>query len=92
AAQPATTSISYSDFHRLVDARLVDELDIGQSSISGALRMPQAATMLPASDAVAVKKAGSPWRFTTNRVGDDHLVAALTAAGIRYRGMPDSGW
>jgi cell division protease FtsH len=41
-AQPATTSISYSDFHRLVDARLVDDLDIGPSSISGVLRMPQA--------------------------------------------------
>ncbi|RQV01991.1 ATP-dependent metallopeptidase FtsH/Yme1/Tma family protein [Burkholderia cenocepacia] len=92
SAQPATTSISYSDFHRLVDARLVDELEIGQSSISGALRMPGAGAMLPASDAVAVKKAGPPWRFTTNRVGDDHLVAALTAAGIRYRGVPDSGW
>uniref|UniRef100_UPI003BEF4199 ATP-dependent zinc metalloprotease FtsH n=1 Tax=Burkholderia arboris TaxID=488730 RepID=UPI003BEF4199 len=91
-AQPATTSISYSDFHRLVDVRLVDDLDIGQSSISGVLRMPEAGTMLPASDAVAVKKAGPPWRFTTDRVSDDHLVATLTAAGIRYRGTPDSGW
>ncbi|AWV01424.1 cell division protein FtsH [Burkholderia sp. JP2-270] len=90
--QPAATSISYSDFHRLVDARLVDDLDIGQSSISGALRMPEAAPMLPASDAIAVKKAGPPWRFTTNRVADDHLVATLTAAGIRYRGTPDSSW
>ncbi|MBY4828437.1 ATP-dependent zinc metalloprotease FtsH, partial [Burkholderia contaminans] len=91
-AQPATTSISYSDFHRLVDARLVDDLDIGPSSISGVLRMPQAGANLPASDAAAVKKAGAPWRFTTNRVADDRLVAELTAAGIRYRGAPDSGW
>ncbi|MPV68383.1 ATP-dependent zinc metalloprotease FtsH [Burkholderia sp. BE17] len=90
--QPATTSISYSDFHRLVDARLVDDLEIGQSSISGALRVPEAVPMLPASDAIAVKKAGPPWRFTTNRVADDRLVATLTAAGIRYRGMPDSSW
>ncbi|CAB3961509.1 MULTISPECIES: ATP-dependent zinc metalloprotease FtsH [Burkholderia] len=91
-SQPATTSISYSDFHRLVDARLVDDLDIGQSSISGTLRMPVAGAALPASDAAAVKKAGPPWRFTTNRVADDRLVTALTAAGIRYRGAPDSGW
>ncbi|MCU9958444.1 ATP-dependent zinc metalloprotease FtsH [Burkholderia sp. BKH01] len=90
--QPATTSISYSDFHRLVDARLVDDLEIGQSSISGALHMPEAVPMLPASDAIAVKKAGPPWRFTTSRVADDRLVATLTAAGIRYRGMPDSSW
>ena len=53
-AQPATTSISYSDFHHLVDARLVDDLDIGPSSISGVLRM-QAGANLPASDAAAVK-------------------------------------
>ncbi|CAB3767399.1 cell division protein FtsH [Burkholderia sp. MSh2] len=91
-AQPATTTISYSDFHRLVDARLVDDLDIGQASISGALRMPEAGALLPAADAAAVKKAGPPWRFTTNRVADDRLVAALAAAGIRYRGAPDSGW
>ncbi|CAI8692855.1 ATP-dependent zinc metalloprotease FtsH [Burkholderia pyrrocinia] len=90
--QPEATSISYSDFHRLVDARLVDDLEIGQSSISGALRMPEAGPMLPASDAIAVKKAGPPWRFTTSRVADDRLVATLTAAGIRYRGMPDSSW
>lgn len=57
-AQPATTSISYSDFHRLVDARLVDDLDIGPSSISGVLRMPQAGANLPASDAAAVKRRG----------------------------------
>ena len=42
ARQPAATSISYSDFHHLVDARLVDDLEIGQSSISGTLRMPAA--------------------------------------------------
>ncbi|WP_175688682.1 ATP-dependent zinc metalloprotease FtsH [Burkholderia anthina] len=91
-AQPATTSISYSDFHRLVDARLVDDLEIGQSSISGTLRMPQAGAALPASDAAALKKAGAPWRFTTNRVSDDNLVATLTTAGIRYRGAADTGW
>ncbi|WP_155710243.1 ATP-dependent metallopeptidase FtsH/Yme1/Tma family protein, partial [Burkholderia stagnalis] len=91
-SHPATTSIAYSDFHRLVDARLVDDLEIGQSSISGALRMPEAGAMLPASDAAAVKQAGPPWRFTTNRVTDDHLVGTLTAAEIRYHGAPDTGW
>ncbi|HGL4257062.1 ATP-dependent zinc metalloprotease FtsH [Burkholderia dolosa] len=90
--RPPATSISYSDFHRLVDARLVDDLDVGQSSISGVLRMPAAGAALPASDAAAVAKAGPPWRFTTNRVADDRLVSALTAAGIRYRGTPDAGW
>ncbi|VWB47157.1 putative cell division-related metallo peptidase [Burkholderia lata] len=51
-----TTSIGYSDFHRLVEAKLVDDLEIDQSSVSGVLRMPEAGAMLPAADAVAVKK------------------------------------
>ncbi|WP_174907417.1 ATP-dependent zinc metalloprotease FtsH [Burkholderia diffusa] len=92
ARQPAATSISYSDFHHLVDARLVDDLEIGQSSISGTLRMPEAGAALPASDAAEVKGAGPPWRFTTNRVSDEGLVATLTTAGIRYRGATDTGW
>ncbi|WP_330997235.1 ATP-dependent metallopeptidase FtsH/Yme1/Tma family protein, partial [Burkholderia stagnalis] len=57
----ATTSIAYSDFHRLVDARLVDDLEIGPSSISGTLRMPEAGTLLPASEVAVVKEAGPPW-------------------------------
>ncbi|KVN02377.1 ATP-dependent zinc metalloprotease FtsH [Burkholderia diffusa] len=92
ARQPAATPISYSDFHHLVDARLVADLEIGQSSISGTLRMPEAGAALPASDAAEVKDAGPPWRFTTNRVSDEGLVAALTHAGIRYRGATDTGW
>nr|WP_230963483.1 ATP-dependent metallopeptidase FtsH/Yme1/Tma family protein [Burkholderia stagnalis] len=87
-----TTSIAYSDFHRLVDTQLVDNLEIGQSSISGTLRMPEAGAALPASDAAAVKQEDPPWRFTTNRVTDDHLIDTLTAAGIRYHGAPDTGW
>ncbi|MCO8608770.1 ATP-dependent zinc metalloprotease FtsH [Burkholderia multivorans] len=90
--RPAATSIAYSDFHRLVDARLVDDLEIGSASISGTLRMPQAAAMLPASDADAAKTAGAPWRFTTERVPDERLIDTLTAAGIRYRGAPDTSW
>ncbi|MBU9401573.1 ATP-dependent zinc metalloprotease FtsH [Burkholderia multivorans] len=90
--RPASTSIAYSDFHRLVDARLVDDLEIGSASISGTLRMPQAAAMLPASDADAAKTAGAPWRFTTERVPDERLIDTLTAAGIRYRGAPDTSW
>ncbi|EMV7025618.1 ATP-dependent zinc metalloprotease FtsH, partial [Burkholderia multivorans] len=90
--RPAATSIAYSDFHRLVDARLVDDLEIGSASISGTLRMPKAAAMLPASDADAAKTAGAPWRFTTERVPDERLIDTLTAAGIRYRGAPDTSW
>ncbi|WP_241302741.1 ATP-dependent zinc metalloprotease FtsH [Burkholderia stabilis] len=89
---PASTSIAYSDFHRLVAARLVDDLEVGPTSITGTLKMPQAGTMLPASEAAVAQQAGAPWRFTTNRVSDDRLTDTLTAAGIRYHGTPDTSW
>ncbi|AOL06966.1 MULTISPECIES: ATP-dependent zinc metalloprotease FtsH [Burkholderia] len=89
---PTSAPIAYSDFHRLVAARLVDDLEVGPVSISGTLKMPQAGTMLPASEAAAVREAGAPWHFTTNRVADAHLTDTLTAAGIRYHGAPDTSW
>ncbi|MCA8093919.1 ATP-dependent zinc metalloprotease FtsH [Burkholderia anthina] len=88
----ASTMIAYSDFHRLVAARLVDDLEIGSTAISGTLKMPQAGPMLPASEVEAVKSAGTPWRFSTNRVTDPQLIDALTVAGIRYHGASDTGW
>lgn len=90
--RPTATSIAYSDFNRLVAARLVDDLEIGQNSISGVLHMPGASAMLPASETAAVKDAGAPWRFSTARVTDERLIDRLTAAGIRYHGMPDASW
>ncbi|MBN3744925.1 ATP-dependent zinc metalloprotease FtsH [Burkholderia sp. Se-20373] len=90
--RPTSAPIAYSDFHQLVAARLVDDLEVGPVSISGTLKMPQAGTLLPASEAAAVRQAGAPWRFTTNRVTDEHLTDTLTAAGIRYRGASDTSW
>ncbi|MDN7487321.1 ATP-dependent zinc metalloprotease FtsH [Burkholderia sp. AU45274] len=90
--RPTSAPIAYSDFHQLVAARLVDDLEVGPVSISGTLKMPQAGTMLPASEAAAVRQAGAPWHFTTNRVTDEHLTDTLTAAGIRYHGAPDTSW
>ncbi len=90
--QSPVISIAYSDFRQLADARLVDDLEIGPSSIDGALRMPAAAARLPASAALALERDGATGRFTTHRVADDRLIDRLAAAGIRYRGTADSGW
>jgi cell division protease FtsH len=87
-----TTEIAYSDFQQLVTARQVDDLEVTPTRITGSLRMPSAASLLPASDALAVKKNGEPWHFTTVRVADDRLAETLTAAGIRYSGGVDSAW
>ena len=85
-------SIAYSDFERLVAAREVDDLDVGPAQISGHLRMPGAAALLPASDAAAVKAQGEPWRFTTTRIADDRLADKLALAGIRFRGVEENTW
>ncbi|WP_321795680.1 ATP-dependent zinc metalloprotease FtsH [Burkholderia sp. BCC1988] len=90
--RPASTMIAYSDFHRLVAARLVDDLEIGPATITGTLTMPQAGTLLPASEVAAVKSDGTPPRFSTNRVTDPQLIDTLTAAGIRFHGASDTGW
>ena len=86
----AVPQIAYSDFQRLVDAHQVDDLSISPTRITGVLRQPGAAALLPASDAAAVKGEGAPYRFATIRVADDALSARLAAAGIRYRGETDS--
>ncbi|WP_063552621.1 ATP-dependent zinc metalloprotease FtsH [Burkholderia territorii] len=90
--RPASTLIAYSDFHRLVAARLVDDLEIGSTTITGTLTMPQAGAMLPASEVAAVKSEGTPPHFATNRVTDPQLIDTLTAAGIRFHGTSDTGW
>lgn len=90
--RPASTMIAYSDFHRLVAARLVDDLEIGSTAITGTLKMPQAGALLPASEVAAVKHDGAPPRFATNRVTDPQLIDSLSAAGIRFHGTSDTGW
>ena len=91
-AQGMTTEIAYSDFQQLVAAGQVTNVEITPTRITGALKMPGAASLLPASDTAALNRNGEPWRFTTVRVADDGLADTLTAAGIRYTGGVDSAW
>lgn len=89
--QPIET-IAYSDFRRLLVARQLDNLEIGPAQITGSVRMPGAAPMLPASAASDLAASGAPWRFSTVRVTDDHLIDDLVNSGIRYTGVADSTW
>ncbi|MET5012063.1 hypothetical protein AAHH80_32800, partial [Burkholderia pseudomallei] len=56
------------------------------------LRRAAAAAALPASDAEAIKRAGTPWRFATQRVTDERLIDTLAATGTRDRGADDDTW
>ncbi|ASW00413.1 ATP-dependent zinc metalloprotease FtsH [Paraburkholderia aromaticivorans] len=82
-------AIAYSDFHRLLVARQLDNLEIGSDQITGSVRMPGAAPLLPASAASGLAANGEPWRFSTVRVSDDHLIEDLAAADVRYTGVAD---
>jgi cell division protease FtsH len=90
--QDSTTEVAYSDFKQLVAEKQLNNLEVTPTRIRGTLRMPGAASFLPASDAAAAKTHGEPWRFTTTRVADDSLADSLFAAGIRYTGDVDSAW
>ncbi|ABE31065.1 ATP-dependent metallopeptidase HflB family protein [Paraburkholderia xenovorans LB400] len=84
-----TEAIAYSDFHRLLVARQLDNLEIGSDQITGSVRMPGAAPLLPASAASGLAANGEPWRFLTVRVSDDHLIEDLANSGVRYTGVAD---
>lgn len=84
-----TEAIAYSDFHRLLVARQLDNLEIGSDQITGSVRMPGAAPLLPASAASGLAANGEPWRFSTVRVSDDHLIEDLANSGVRYTGVAD---
>jgi cell division protease FtsH len=87
-----TVTIAYSDFHRLLAARQLDDLEISPAQITGSVRMPGAAPLLPASAASDLAASGAPWRFSTVRVTDDHLIDDLANSDIRYTGVVDSTW
>jgi cell division protease FtsH len=89
--QPIET-IAYSDFHRLLVARQLDNLEIGPAQITGSVRMPGAAPLRPASAASDLAASGAPRRFSTVRVADDHLIDDLANSGVRYTGVADSTW
>jgi cell division protease FtsH len=92
ALRGKSVELAYSDFQSLVAAKQVDNLEVTPTRTSGTLKLPGAADWLPASDAIAVKGKGEPYRFTAVRVADDRLAQTLSAAGIRCTGGFDGAW
>ena len=90
--KPTAETIAYSDFHKLLVAHQLDNLEIGSTQITGTIRMPSASYLLPESTVKALTDSGAPWRFSTVRVTDDHLGDDLAAAGVRYVGVAESTW
>lgn len=93
-AREPQLSIDYSDFKALLRAGQVDELKIGERTISGKATLVDGKVELP--EAIRKKlPAGTgrrPVDFTTLRVTDDALTEELERAGVRYSGDSDQSW
>ncbi|MFQ5961024.1 MAG: ATP-dependent metallopeptidase FtsH/Yme1/Tma family protein, partial [Candidatus Methylomirabilales bacterium] len=71
--------IPYSQFKRLVEEEMVDDLAISSRTIRGKIIEPG-------------KALGQGKAFYTFRVEDPSLVADLEAKNIRFVGIPDNSW
>jgi cell division protease FtsH len=87
-----TETITYSEFKALVKAAKVDELAVGERTISGALKTEGLENVLPNPRAEELKKGSPPHRFITVRVNDPGLIQELEDARIKYAGRPESTW
>ncbi|KAK45617.1 cell division protein FtsH [Caballeronia jiangsuensis] len=84
--------ISYSDFQTLLRTAQVDNLEISPTRIDGTIRSPEALARLPEADALALRRQGAPYRFSTVRIGDDTLAAELKTTDVHYAGVAERAW
>jgi cell division protease FtsH len=88
-----TAPIAYSEFKQLLYAGKVNEVEISDSTITGALKPGGLDRILSKEKAGSLKCApdgGCP--FSTIRVSDPDLVSDLEAQNVRYVGQPKSEW
>ncbi|KAI3603213.1 Cell division-associated, ATP-dependent zinc metalloprotease FtsH (plasmid) [Cupriavidus necator H850] len=92
-ATETVTTLAYSDFKALLKAGKVRGATVGETAISGTLATAGVETILPADQAAALQRGGSPERaFATARISNTGLLANLDAAHVRYAGQADARW
>ena len=90
---PRPETLAYSDFIKLVKARMVSNLTLSSHMITGTLAAKVLEAYLPKQQLDELRKAGNgEHRFVTMRVDDPALVRELEAANVRFTGVGDSGW
>jgi cell division protease FtsH len=88
-----TSPLAYSDFKQLLHGGKVNEVTVGETSVSGTLKAGGLDAILPRERAESVKcSADGLCPFNTVRVTDPDLVKDLEAAHVRYVGQPRSEW
>jgi cell division protease FtsH len=90
-------TVSYSEFHHLLESKGISDLEIGSDAISGKL-LPNGVEYLAQSrkDPELPKRLQQQFekepKFTAYRVEDPDLVKKLDQQGIKYQAIPEKTW
>jgi cell division protease FtsH len=90
---PHTENLSYRDFKTLLKADKVEDLAIGERTITGRLKTEGLEGLLPKEKIEELQRFGKgEHRFITVRVEDPALISELEGSGIQFRGQVESNW
>ena len=91
---PHAENLAYNEFKSLLRAGKVENIAIGERTISGTLKPDGLEGLLPKKQIEELKRAGEgkEHRFVTVRVDDPGLVKELEAARVRFAGQIESKW
>jgi cell division protease FtsH len=91
---PHAANLAYNEFKALLQAGKIDEIALGERTISGTLKPDGLDGLLPKKQIEELKRAGEgkEHRFVTVRVDDPGLVKELEAAKVRFAGQVESKW
>jgi cell division protease FtsH len=90
---PHAENLAYNEFKTLLKAGKLDDVALGERTITGTLKSDGLQQLLPKNKLDELKRFGEgKHRFVTVRVDDPGLVSELEAAGVRFTGVVESKW
>ncbi len=91
---PHPENLAYNEFKALLKAGKLDNVALGERTITGTLKPEGLEGLLPKEKLEELKRAGEgkEHRFVTVRIDDPDLVKELGAAKVRYAGVIESKW
>ncbi len=91
---PHAANLAYSEFKALLRAGKINDVALGERTITGTLKPEGLEGLLPQKQIEELKREGEgkAHRFITVRVDDPDLVKELEAARVRFAGQIESKW
>jgi cell division protease FtsH len=91
---PHPENLAYNEFKALLKAGKLEEIALGERTITGTLKPDGLEGLLPKEKLEELKRAGAgkEHRFVTVRVDDPALIGELEAAKVRFAGVIESKW